>query len=108
MITSPKAAAMPVEPSEPSRSESSTIAPQPANTSAKVANASAKQRRARDGLVNELADQGVNPCVDLVANPSHRLEVLSCRVVERPVLVSLAGVDRARVAASHRDDDVRF
>ena len=34
------------------------------------------------------------------------VEVLAGRIVELPVLVALAGVDRAGVAAAHRDHDV--
>ena len=45
-------------------------------------------------------------CVELVADPAHRLEVLAGRVVELPVLVALARVDRAGIAAAHRDHDV--
>ena len=34
------------------------------------------------------------------------VEVLAGRIVELPVLVPLAGIDRAGVAAAHRDHDV--
>src|SRR6478735_2002953 len=98
MITRPKAAAIPVGPSEPPRSESSTIAPHPANTSAKVASPSARQRRASDGLAKQLADQSLHALVDLVADTSNGIEVLTGWIVERPVLVPLSGVDRARIA----------
>src|SRR6476659_5614130 len=107
MITRPNAAAIPVAPSEPPRSESSTIAPHPANTSANVASPSARQRRASDGLAKPLADQSLHAFVDLVADTSNGIEVLTGRIVERPVLVPLARIDRARISAAHRDDDVR-
>ena len=72
------------------------------------------QRERADRLGRERADHAssssaTSRCdarVDLVADPAHRLEVLPGRVVELPVLVALARVDRARVAAAHRDDDV--
>ena len=44
--------------------------------------------------------------VDLVADRADRVDALAGGVVELPVLVALAGVERARVAAAHRDDDV--
>src|SRR5262249_28059297 len=62
--------------------------------------------RASEGLVKEVADQFLYSPVDLVTNPPHRFEGLTRRVVENPVLVLLAGIDRAGVPASHRDDDV--
>ena len=37
---------------------------------------------------------------------AHRLERLAGRVIELPVLVALAGIDRAGVAAAHRDHDI--
>ena len=47
-----------------------------------------------------------HPCPDLVADRPDRLDVLAGRVVELPVLIALAGVERAGVAAAHGDDDV--
>ena len=44
--------------------------------------------------------------VDLVANPPHRLQVLTGRIVERPVLVALARIDGACVPTPHRDHHV--
>ena len=44
--------------------------------------------------------------VDVVPDPPDGLEILPGRILESPVLVALAGVDRARVAAAHRHDDV--
>ena len=62
---------------------------------------------ARDHVTGEqLGDEPLDAGVDLVADPAHRLDVLPGRVVELPVLVALARVDRAGVAAAHRDHDV--
>src|ERR1044071_9141465 len=102
MITSPNATAIPFGPIPP-RSVLATIAPHPANTSANVADASARQRRPSEGLGKELADQRLDARVDLVTDAAHGGDVLAGGVVERPVLVALAGVDRAGVAAAHRD-----
>ena len=44
--------------------------------------------------------------LDLVANPTHCLDVLTGGILELPVLISLARVDRAGVAAAHRDHRV--
>src|SRR3954454_12381735 len=104
---------------------STMIAPQPAKTSANVPTNSAASRRASagegegtdtPGLVHvdavrllvgeELADERPHPPVDLVPDPAHRRDVLARRVVELPVLVALARVDRAGIAATHRDHNV--
>ena len=97
---------------------STMIAPQPAKTSANVPTNSAASRRASARSARAAA-QLDGPCsgsssaisrctraVDLVADPPHRLEVLAGGVVELPVLVLLARVDRAGIAAAHRDHDV--
>src|SRR5918996_1221125 len=119
MITNPKLSATPTWPSA-SVLASTMIAPQPAKTSAKVPTNSAASIRASArstiktcplvrrsvALGDELADQSLHALVELVADPPHRLEVLAGRVVELPVLVALARVDRAGVAAAHRDHDV--
>src|SRR5690606_4778920 len=54
----------------------------------------------------ERAQEDLHPSADLVAHGPHAVEVQAGRVVEGPVLVALAGEDRAGVAAAHRDDDV--
>src|SRR6185437_5338108 len=54
----------------------------------------------------EFADELLDPEIDLVPDPPDRLEVLSGRVVEFPVFVPLAGVDRAGIPATHCDHDV--
>src|SRR5918994_5489302 len=113
MITRPKTSAIPTVPSPPPYSASATIAPQPAKTRAKAARPSARARRARSGLVathlfrRHLAEQRLHALLDLVADPAHTLEVRVGRIVELPILVALAGVDRAGVAAPHRDHGVR-
>ena len=71
-----------------------------------MATASAKQRRASEGLGKELGEKLLDALVDFVADLAHGLEILARRIVERPVLVALAGIDRAGVAAAHRDHDV--
>src|SRR5215468_9211373 len=96
MITRPNASATPLAP----------IPPRPAKTSAKVATASVRQRRGSDALIDELADQGLHPDVDLVADATDGREVPARGVVERPVLVALARVYGAGVTAAHRDHDI--
>jgi len=44
-----------------------------------------------------------NALIDVIADPSHICQALASRIVHLPVLVSLARVDRAGVAAAHRD-----
>src|SRR5262245_24428653 len=105
MITSPNAAAIPTAPSDPPRSEFTTIAPQPAKTSANVPNASARHRRPRS-LRTELDNQPLDARGDLIADSAHGRDVLPRRVVDRPVLVTLSRIDRTGIAAAHRDDDV--
>src|SRR3954453_17492601 len=56
----------------------------------------------------QLADEGVDPPRNLVADSSNRLQVLAGGILELPVLITLARVDRARVSAAHRDHDVRL
>src|SRR5262245_58945781 len=97
---------MPTVPSAWSRSASTTIAPHPAKTSANVAKASASARLARPGLSNEVRDQPPDAGVDLVPDAADRLDVLAGGIVQRPVLVPLARVDRARVATAHRDHHI--
>ena len=99
----PEVIATPTWPSWPVFA-STMIAPQPAKTSANVPIASAAS--ARTHASSRSRDEPLHARVDLVADPAYRLEVLSGRVVELPVLVALARVDRARVAAAHRDHDV--
>ena len=54
----------------------------------------------------KLGHQPLNALVDLVADHAHRLDVLPGGIVEIPVLVALAGIDRAGIAAAHRDHGV--
>src|SRR4051812_30304131 len=54
----------------------------------------------------ELGDQPLDPPADLVADRPDRLDAEARGVVEDPVLVAPARVERALVAAAHRDDDV--
>ena len=58
------------------------------------------------GLESEAADELLDAVADLVADGADGVDALAGGVVERPVLVALAGEDRAGVAAAHRDDDV--
>src|SRR4030095_17084813 len=57
----------------------------------------------RDELVGEAA----HPLVDLVADLADLVDRLAGGVVQLPVLIPLAGVDRAGVAAAHRDARIR-
>src|SRR3954451_6015710 len=112
MITRPKTRAIPITPSAPPYSASATIAPQPANTSAKAAIPSARARRPRSGRGTvslrwrDLVDERADALGDLVADAAHCLQVLAGRILELPVLVALARIDRARVSAAHRDHGV--
>src|SRR6476469_110264 len=106
MITRPNETALPAAPSVPPRSLFTTIAPHPAKTRAKVANPSATQLRASSLLFKELGDQVLHAPVDLVAAAPNGLEILAGRINERPVLVPLSLVDRARITAAHADHDV--
>src|SRR5258708_34906504 len=54
----------------------------------------------------QLLDEGVDAVSNLIANRPDLFECLAGRVVEFPVLVVLAGQERAGVAAAHRDDDI--
>src|SRR4051794_29486638 len=113
MITRPKTRAIPTTPKASPYSASATIAPQPANTSAKAAIPSARARRPRSGrgIVSlgwrNFVDQRVDPPADLAADAADRVEVLAGRILELPVLVPLPWIGRARVPATHRDHSVR-
>src|SRR3982074_3006447 len=60
----------------------------------------------RGGAGHQLSNQLSHAAIDLVADAAHGLDVLSGRVLEVPVLVSLARIDRTRVATAHRDHHV--
>src|SRR3954452_4677017 len=112
MITSPKTSAMPTVPSAVSYSALATTAPAPANTNAKAAKPSARTRRARSGrgtvfrLGHEVREQRLDAFRELVADAADRLDVLAGGVLDVPVLVALAGIDRAGVPTAHRDHRV--
>jgi hypothetical protein len=55
---------------------------------------------------DELAQQGLDAVVDVVADGADRVEVLAGGVGELPVGVAPAGEDGAGVAAARGDDDV--
>src|SRR5665647_3545976 len=63
--------------------------------------------RGRLGGWDELGDERCDPGLDLVADGAYGVDALAGRVGEHPVLVPLAGVERAGVAAAHGDDHVR-
>lgn len=44
---------------------------------------------------------------EVVTNSAHYVNRLTCRVGQVPVLVALAGEDRAGITATHRDNHVR-
>src|SRR5436190_23574513 len=112
MITRPKTRATPTAPSSPPYSALATIAPAPAKTSANAARLSAAARRARSGrgtiasVWSKVGQQRLNTLRDLVAYLAHGCQVLAGRVLELPILVALARIDRAGVAAAHRDHRV--
>src|SRR5882724_9726115 len=104
MITRPNTSATPTTPSASWRSEFVMIAPQPANTSAKAAIASAPARGS--GGPSEALQEHADPPLDLVADGPDLLDAPARGVVELPVLIALARIDRAGVAATHGDHDV--
>src|SRR5439155_6705499 len=112
MITRPKTRAMPTMPRAPPYSAFATMAPAPAKTSVKAASPSAPARRARSGrgtvplVWRHLRQQRLDTLPDLVADFAHGSEALAGRVLELPVLVALARIDRAGVPAAHRDHGV--
>src|SRR5688572_26967949 len=58
------------------------------------------------GLDAEALEQSEDADADLVADRAHGFHALTCGVLEGPVLVALAGEDRAGVTAAHGDHDV--
>src|SRR5690625_1517089 len=58
------------------------------------------------GSRDQILDEVLDTCLDLVADRSYVGDRLACGVVELPVEVLPAGVDRAGVATAHGDDDV--
>src|SRR6476659_1249957 len=113
MITRPKTRAIPTAPRDPPYSALATIAPAPAKTSVNAARPSAPARRGRSGRRTvslawlHLGQQRPDTLEDLIADLAHGRQVLAGRVLELPVLVALARIDRAGVAAAHRDHHVR-
>src|SRR3954452_2174819 len=113
MITRPKTRAMPTVPRAASWEAFAITAPQPANTRAKAARPSASARRRSSGrataslVPGQVLEQRSDAVGDLVTDAPDGHEVPSRGVLELPILVSLAGIDRARIAAAHRDHDVR-
>src|SRR5689334_17876087 len=112
MITRPKTSAMPTVPRAPSYCAFAITAPHPANTRANAARPSARARRAMSGrataalLRDELGEQRSDAFGDLVADAPHGLGILAGRVLEVPVLIALARIDRACIPAAHGDHDV--
>src|SRR6266446_2854542 len=56
----------------------------------------------------QLVEKGCDAPADLVADLADLLDALARGIRKLPVQVSLAGIDRARVAAAHGDDDLRL
>ena len=54
----------------------------------------------------ELSQEAAYATFDGVADGPHRIDALTGRIGQFPVLVALAGEDRAGVTAAHGDDDV--
>src|SRR5690625_357093 len=63
-------------------------------------------RRATLGS-GQFGDEASDSALDVVSDGAHGVDALPGGVVELPVLVALAGEDRAGIAAPHRDDHVR-
>src|SRR4051812_49242738 len=55
---------------------------------------------------HQLGQQPLDAALDVVPDRSDRVDASTGRVVERPVLVALAGEDRAGVTTAHRDDHI--
>ena len=60
----------------------------------------------RNGISRRKSRRSDTRSVDLVADRTDGVDALAGGVVELPVEVALAGVERALVATAHRDDDV--
>jgi hypothetical protein len=56
--------------------------------------------------VPEVGEQLAHPAVHVVDDAPNRVDVLTCRVLNRPVLIAFPGKDRARLATAHCDDHV--
>jgi hypothetical protein len=56
----------------------------------------------RDQLAQELLDAGV----DVVADAAHHLDRLAGRVLELPVLIALARIDRTGISTTHGDHHI--
>src|ERR1039458_787378 len=54
----------------------------------------------------QLVDEHADPLLDVVADGADLLYRAARGIGELPVDVALAGIDRARVATAHGDDDV--
>src|SRR5581483_9081439 len=61
-----------------------------------------------NGLGVEFGEQLFDPGADVVADCTDNLDGLAGGVGELPVLVALAGKDRAGVTTAHGDDDIAF
>src|SRR6266508_2694466 len=105
----------------PSRSASRSIRSAGAPSSARTTNPSCSQRSRAvtrrtipygcaaitdSGRDTEFDKESFDPPPDLVANRADGSYIEAGRVVELPILVAFAGVERARVATAHCDDDV--
>src|SRR4029453_17461027 len=56
---------------------------------------------------DEFSEELLNPAVDLVADAADDLDGLAGGVLELPVLIALARIDRAGIATAHGDDHIR-
>ena len=78
----------------------------PSTRSSTGSTPAARSRRLSGGFELQAADEDLDAAADLVADRADGVDAEAGGVVELPVLVALAGEDRAGVAAAHRDDDV--
>src|SRR5260370_3575884 len=58
------------------------------------------------GSRDQLADELLDTDVDLVPDCADRVQILAGRIVQLPVFISFAWIDRAGVTAAHRDPHV--
>jgi hypothetical protein len=56
----------------------------------------------------ELGEKAADSRFDLVPDRAYLLEILTGRVIQLPILIPLAWIERAGVSAAHRDDHVRL
>src|SRR6266480_6001082 len=93
--------------STPPRRSARRSAPSVSNTRARRGSRRRSSPGPPEPPSSELRQKAPDAALDLVADHPDRLQVLSRRVLDLPVLVALPRVDGAGVPTAHRDDHVR-